>query len=119
MTTSNVDLGALPTITSYTRSRTGSGVIGMSGTGGSVWTPLPTGVSTIQFTGYGDATVRILISSETNFGGTVAERELECTTSGASTVLSGVGTPDGQSRYLYVSTTASVNVSAVITTFPL
>lgn len=112
------NLPALPTVVSYTRSRTGAGVLNLTG-GGSVWLPLPEGVSTIQVTGYGDATVTALVNSEKAISGAVATRELAASPAGASTVLNGVGRNTNETRYLYLSTTATVEVSVVITTIPL
>lgn len=116
MTTPN--LPALPTVVSYTQSRTGAGVLNLTG-GGSVWLPLPEGVSTIQVTGYGDATVTVLVSSATAFGNVVARRELKTSPNGASTVLNGIGRNRRENRYLYMNSTATVEVSVVITTIPL
>ena len=118
MTTPNVDDWKMPTVTSYTSSRTGAGVINLTG-GGSVWLPLPVGVNTIQVTGYGNAKITITVASNTSFSATVAKREVECSPSGASTVLSGVGRNPGETRFLYLSSTATVDASVLITTFPL
>lgn len=112
------NLPALPTVVSYTKSRTGAGVLNLTG-GGSVWLPLPEGVSMIQVTGYGAANVTTIVSTQTAFSGTVVTRELAATPAGASTVLHGVGRNRGETRFLYMSSTATVEVSVVITTIPL
>lgn len=108
----------MPTVTSYTRSRIGAGVLNLTGTG-SVWLPLPVGVNTIQVTGYGDAKITVSVSTGQSFSGTIARRELDCTLSGASTVLSGVGRNPDETRFLYLSSTATVDTAVLITTFPL
>ena len=118
MTTPSLGDWKMPTVTSYTSSRATSGPVNLTGSG-SVWLPLPTGVSAIQITGYGDAKLTVSVSTGQSSSGTIARRELDCTLSGASTVLSGVGRKDGETRFLYIGTTAAVQVSAVITTFPM
>lgn len=118
MTTPSLDDWEMPTVTSYTRSRTGAGVINLTGSG-SVWLPLPVGVNAIQVTGYGNAKINITVTSDTNFSATVAKREVECSPSGASTVLSGVGRNPDETRFLYLASTSTVDASVVITTFPL
>lgn len=118
MTSPNIDELNLPTVASYTRSRTGAGVINLTGSG-SVFLPLPVGVSTIQVTGYGAAKLAISVTKDVTLSSAVAKRDLECSPSGASTVLSGVGRNPDETRFLYLSTTATVDASVVITTFPL
>ena len=84
-----------------------------------MWLPLPVGVNTIQVSGYGSAKLTVVVSTDTSAGNAVARRVVDCLESGVSTLLSGIGRREAESRYLYISSSAASQVSVVITTFPL
>lgn len=110
----NIELGALPTISSYAASVTAGSAALLAG---AEYLRLPEGVSTVTATGNSTPIILTVTTRESvASAATIVVRTAE---TGQSVVLPNVAVPSGSRRYLRVACKSSGDVGVTIITYPL
>lgn len=108
----NIDLGALPSITTYAEAASGAGVVRIKG---GLYTRLPEGVSNVSITGQGAGVTAHLCTSssaETRYVTKAAKP-------GETMVFTNVSVPRGETRYFQVVASTTGDVGVMVITWPL
>ena len=108
----NIELGALPTITTYAEAASSGGAVRIKG---GLYERLPEGVSNLSITGQGTGVTVYLCSSPKSS----ARYATKAAKAGETVVFSNVSVPKGETRYFQVAASTSGDVGITVITYPL
>ena len=108
----NIDLGALPSITTYAEAASSGGVVRIKG---GLYQSLPEGVSNVSITGQGTGVTAYLCTSAS----ASSRYATKAAKAGEALVFSNVSVPRGETRYLQLVASSAGDVGVTIITWPL